>query len=44
MFALLVLLLAALVAYWHLRPNRSAVDPRLELETWSAVADRKSVV
>ncbi len=31
--------LAALVAYWMLRPNQSRVDPVLELTTWNAVAD-----
>ncbi|MBI1813927.1 MAG: exo-alpha-sialidase [Deltaproteobacteria bacterium] len=29
----------ALLAYWLLRPNRSRVDPQLEIETWDAVAD-----
>jgi hypothetical protein len=36
---LLLLGLAALVAYWALRPNRSQVDPRLDLATWVAVGD-----
>ncbi len=31
--------LAVLVAFWMLRPNRSRVDPALELATWNAVAD-----
>lgn len=31
--------LAALVLYAWLRPNRAAVDPRLALEHWDAVAD-----
>jgi hypothetical protein len=31
--------LAALVLYAWLRPNRAAVDPRLGLEHWDAVAD-----
>ncbi len=31
--------LAVLIAYWMLRPNRSRVDPALELATWNAVAD-----
>jgi len=29
--------LAVLDAYWMLRPNRSRVDPELELATWNAV-------
>lgn len=32
-------MLAVLVAYWILRPNRSRVDPALELATWDVVAD-----
>jgi len=35
----LLLAVAALVAYWMLRPNRAEIDPRLELETWTAVGD-----
>ena len=31
--------LAMLAAYWMLRPNRSRVDPALEVATWNAVAD-----
>ena len=31
--------LPVLIAYWMLRPNRSRVDPTLELATWNAVAD-----
>jgi hypothetical protein len=31
--------LAALLAWWSLRPNRARVDPRLRLESWNLVAD-----
>jgi hypothetical protein len=31
--------LAALLAWWALRPNRAEVDPRLGLDDWSIVAD-----
>jgi hypothetical protein len=31
--------LAALLAYWLLRPNRAEVDPRLGLEHWPVVVD-----
>ncbi len=36
---LLLLLLAALVAYWALRPNRAEVDPTLGAEVWPVVSD-----
>ncbi len=36
---LLLLLLAALVAYWALRPNRAEVDPALGAEVWPVVSD-----
>jgi len=42
-FALLVIapigVIAAWLLYGFLRPNSAAVDPRLEIETWDAVAD-----
>lgn len=38
-FAGLFLAAAALLLYAWLRPNRAAVDPRLALEHWDAVAD-----
>lgn len=31
--------LTVLIAYWMLRPNRSRVDPSLDLTTWDAVSD-----
>jgi hypothetical protein len=37
--AALVLVLAVLIAWWALRPNRSEVDPALGLEHWDVVAD-----
>ncbi len=36
---LLLLLLATLVAYWALRPNRAEVDPTLGAEVWPVVSD-----
>ncbi|MBX7253784.1 MAG: glycoside hydrolase [Candidatus Promineofilum sp.] len=36
---LLLLLLATLVAYWALRPNRAEVDPALGAEVWPVVSD-----
>ena len=33
------LCLAAVLAWWWVRPNRAAVDPRLRLEHWAAVDD-----
>jgi len=36
---LLLLLLAALVAYWALRPNGAQVDPALGAEVWPIVSD-----
>lgn len=36
---LLLLLLATLVAYWALRPNRAEIDPALGAEVWPVVSD-----
>ncbi|MBN1346729.1 MAG: exo-alpha-sialidase [Phycisphaerae bacterium] len=35
----IVLALAALIAYWLVRPNTAVVDPSLDIETWVAVSD-----
>jgi hypothetical protein len=39
LFSIGVAALAAWVLYALLRPNRAIVDPRLDVETWEAVAD-----
>ena len=36
---LLLLIVAAVIAYWALRPNRAQVDPVLAAEVWPVVSD-----